>query len=53
MTLIEFLFAVLVVALVALNAIRIDQNRRILDALHTLIAQGNLRRAWIRQEHED
>lgn len=51
MTLMEFLFTVIIGALLILNWIRIDQNRRILDALHMLIAQGSQRREWMRKEH--
>ncbi len=52
MTLIEFLLAVLIVADIVLDWVKIEQSRRILDAQHTLIAQGSQRRQWIRQEHE-
>jgi len=51
MTLIELLFAVLMGALIILNWIRIDQNRRILDALNTLVLRESERRGWARGEH--
>ncbi len=51
MTPIEFLFAVCVVALIVLAWVHIEQQRRILDALHTLIAQGSKRRDWVKEEH--
>jgi hypothetical protein len=52
MTLIEFLFMVCVLALIVLAWVIIDYQRRTLDALHTLIAQGSARRQWARGERE-
>jgi hypothetical protein len=52
MTLIEFLFAVLVVALIVLDWVKIAQQRCIVDALYTLIAQNSKRRGWAKAEHE-
>ena len=51
MTLIEFLLAVLIVALIILVWVVIDELRQILDAQHTLIAQGSQRRGWAKEEH--
>ncbi len=52
MTLIELLFGVLTVALIVLSWVVIDHLRRILDALHTLVMQGSVRRQWAKVERE-
>lgn len=46
MTLIEFLFAVLVGALIVLEWVKIDQNRQMLDALNALLLRESKRRDW-------
>jgi hypothetical protein len=47
-TLIELLFAVLIVASIVLDCVTILLLR---DTLHTLVMQGSLRREWVRKEH--
>ena len=49
MSLLEFLIVVYILADVVCRLIIFVLLR---DALHTLIAQGNLRRQWVREEHQ-
>jgi phage-related holin len=50
MTVIEFLFAVLMIASIMLGWVAIDYLRQILDALHTANLRSSTRRDWAREE---
>jgi hypothetical protein len=50
MTLIEFLFAVCVIADVVLHSLVLLELR---NTRHTIAAQGSLRRQWRREEHSE
>ncbi len=52
MTLLEFIVTVFGFAFLTLGWVAIEHLRQILDAQHTLIAQGNQRRQWVKEEHE-
>ena len=47
-----FLTGVFVLASIVLSWVVIDHLRRILDALHTLVMQGSIRRQWVKEEHQ-
>lgn len=47
------LLSALALEIALLAWVVIDYLRRILDALHTLVAQGSKRRQWAAREHEE
>ena len=50
--LIVFFLVTFGLAGIVIGWVAIDYMRRILDAQHTLIAQGSQRRQWVKEEHE-
>ena len=53
MTLFEFFFAILLVALIVLQWVVIDHLRRIVDGMHTALAMLSARRRWVKEEHRE
>ena len=51
--LIVFFLVTFGLAGIVIGWVAIEHLRRILDAQHTLIAQGSQRRQWVKQEHAD